>query len=56
VRDRLRNGSSVLSHVSEGASALVVGTWGHGQIVGALLGLVSEYVVHHAHSSTTVVR
>jgi nucleotide-binding universal stress UspA family protein len=47
---------SVLSDVSEGASALVVGTRGRGQIVGALLGSVSEYVVHHAHCTTTVVR
>jgi nucleotide-binding universal stress UspA family protein len=46
----------VLSDVSEGAPALVVGTRGHGQIVGALLGSVSEYVVHHAHCTTTVVR
>jgi nucleotide-binding universal stress UspA family protein len=46
----------VLSDVSEGASALVVGTSGRGQLVGALLGSVSEYVVHHAHCTTTVVR
>ena len=46
----------VLSDVSEGASALVVGTRGRGLIVGALLGSVSEYVVHHAHCTTTVVR
>jgi nucleotide-binding universal stress UspA family protein len=46
----------VLSDVSESASALVVGTRGHGQIVGAVLGSVSEYVLHHAHCTTTVVR
>jgi nucleotide-binding universal stress UspA family protein len=46
----------VLSDVSEGASALVLGTRDHEQIVGALLDLVSEYAVHHAHCTTTVVR
>ncbi len=46
----------VLADVSEGASELVVGTRGHGQIVGAVLGSVSEYVLHHAHCTTTVVR
>ncbi len=46
----------VLADVSEGASALVVGTRGHGQLVGAVVGSVSEYVVHHAHCTTTVVR
>ena len=46
----------VLSDVSEGASALVVGTRGRGQIVGAVLGSTSEYVLHHAHCITTVVR
>ena len=46
----------VLAEISEGASALVVGTRGHGQIVGAVLGSVSEYVLHHAHCITTIVR
>jgi nucleotide-binding universal stress UspA family protein len=46
----------VLSDISGGASALVVGTRGRGQIVGAVLGSTSEYVVHHAHCITTVVR
>jgi nucleotide-binding universal stress UspA family protein len=46
----------VLAEVSEGAFALVVGTRGRGQIVGAVLGSVSEYVLHHAHCITTIVR
>jgi nucleotide-binding universal stress UspA family protein len=46
----------VLADLSEGASALVVGTRGHGQIVGHILGSVSEYVLHHARCTTTVVR
>jgi nucleotide-binding universal stress UspA family protein len=46
----------VLSEVSEGASGLVVGTRGRGHIVGAVLGSVSEYVLHHAHCTTTIVR
>ena len=46
----------VLADVSEGASALVVGTRGHGQLVGHVLGSVSEYVLHHAHCITTIVR
>jgi len=46
----------VLADTSEGASALVVGTRGHGQIVGHVLGSVSEYVLHHAHCITTIVR
>ncbi len=46
----------VLADVSEGASALVIGTRGRGQMVGAVLGSVSEYVLHHAHCVTTIVR
>jgi nucleotide-binding universal stress UspA family protein len=45
-----------LADLSADASALVVGTRGHSQAVGILLGSVSEYVVHHAHCTTTVVR
>jgi nucleotide-binding universal stress UspA family protein len=41
---------------SEGALALVVGTRGHEDIVGARLGSVSEYVVHYATCTTIVVR
>ncbi len=46
----------VLVDMSETASALVVGTRGHGHLAGMLLGSVSEYVVHHAACTTTVVR
>jgi nucleotide-binding universal stress UspA family protein len=46
----------VLSNASDGASELVVGTRGHGHVVGTMLGSVSEYVLHHAHCMTTVVR
>lgn len=46
----------VLADLSEGAAALVVGTRGRGHIVGAVLGSVSEYVLHHGHCVTTIVR
>ncbi len=46
----------VLSDISEGASTLVVGTRGRGQLTGAVLGSISNFVVHHAHCTTTVVR
>lgn len=45
-----------LVELSEGATALVVGTRGHGHLVGMLLGSVSEYVAHHAPCTTTIVR
>lgn len=45
-----------LTKVSQGATALVVGTRGHGKVGGLLLGSVSEYVLHHATCTTIVVR
>jgi nucleotide-binding universal stress UspA family protein len=46
----------VLSDISEGASTLVIGTRGSAQVVGTVLGSISEYVVHYAHCTTTIVR
>jgi nucleotide-binding universal stress UspA family protein len=46
----------VLVEASKAASAIVVGTRGHGQLAGMILGSVSEYVVRHAACTTTVVR
>jgi nucleotide-binding universal stress UspA family protein len=46
----------VLVAISETASSLVVGARGHGHLTGMILGSVSEYVVHHAACTTTVVR
>jgi nucleotide-binding universal stress UspA family protein len=46
----------VLVDQSMDASLLVVGTRGHSALVGMMLGSVSEYVVHHARCTTTVVR
>jgi nucleotide-binding universal stress UspA family protein len=45
-----------LTRLSKGAAALVVGTRGHKELTGLLLGSVSEYVLHHAGCTTIVVR
>ena len=45
-----------LTRLSDGATALVVGTRGHSEVVGIFLGSVSQYVLHHATCNTIVVR
>jgi nucleotide-binding universal stress UspA family protein len=45
-----------LVRLSNGATALVVGTRGHSEIAGVFLGSVSQYVLHHAPCNTIVVR
>ena len=46
----------ILVSASEHAAELVVGTRGHGHLRCLILGSVSEYVLHHASCTTTVVR
>lgn len=47
--------AETLVHVAEGAELLVVGTRGHGGLVGALLGSVSQHVIAHAACPVVVV-
>ncbi|MDR3648705.1 MAG: universal stress protein [Acidimicrobiales bacterium] len=46
----------VLLDAARGASLLVVGSRGHGEFTGMLLGSVSEHCVGHARCPVTVVR
>ena len=45
-----------LIEASKGASLLVVGSRGHGEFVGMLIGSVSEYCATHAHCPVVVHR
>jgi nucleotide-binding universal stress UspA family protein len=47
---------TVLVHESEGAVLVVVGTRGHGDLAGTLLGSVASRVTAHAHCPVVVVR
>ncbi len=50
------NPSPILVDVSKGASLLVVGSRGHGEFTGMLLGSVSERCATHAHCPVLVFR
>ena len=47
--------AGVLLERSEGAELVVMGTRGHGGFVGALLGSVTQHVIHHASCPVVVV-
>jgi len=46
----------VLSELSEDASLVVVGTRGHGELVGMFVGSVGLHLLTHAHCPVVVVR
>ena len=48
--------AEVLANASTGAELLVVGSRGHGEVSGMLLGSVSDYCVTHAHCPVLVMR
>ena len=50
------NAPQILIDASDGADLLVVGSRGHGEFVGALLGSVSSHCVHHAACPVVVLR
>jgi nucleotide-binding universal stress UspA family protein len=50
------NPAQTLLDLAKGADLLVVGSRGHGGFAGALLGSVSQHVVHHAPCPVVVVR
>lgn len=58
VETRIETGDprEVLRELSRGTDLLVVGSRGHGEIAGLLLGSVGQYLVTHAHCPVTVVR
>ena len=58
VRSTLIKGhpAPVLINASRGAELLVLGSRGHGEFVGMLLGSVSEHCVTHAHCPVLVLR
>lgn len=48
--------AKVLVDASKGAELLVVGSRGHGELAGLLVGSVSEHCVGHAHCPVLVMR
>jgi nucleotide-binding universal stress UspA family protein len=58
IRSRLveRPAGQALTELAEGADLLVVGSRGHGELAGTLLGSVSQHCVHHAPCPVVVIR
>jgi nucleotide-binding universal stress UspA family protein len=58
VKPRLLNGhpAPILVETSEGADLLVVGSRGHGEFVGMLIGSVSEHCATNAHCPVLIHR
>lgn len=58
IRTRVLQGNpaAALLRAAKDAELLVVGSRGHGGFVGALLGSVSQYCVHHATCPVVVIR
>ncbi len=50
------NPSPILADASKGASMLIVGSRGHGEFTGMLLGSVSQHCATHAHCPVLVYR
>jgi nucleotide-binding universal stress UspA family protein len=48
--------AATLVEASLGAELLVVGSKGHGEFAGMLLGSVSDYVAHHARCPVVIIR
>ena len=46
----------VLDHESRTASLLVVGSRGHGEFIGMLLGSMSEFLATHARCPVVIIR
>jgi nucleotide-binding universal stress UspA family protein len=46
--------AQLLVHVAKGADLLVIGSRGHGEFVGMLIGSVGEYCATHAHCPVLV--
>lgn len=58
VEERVVHGTalSVLEAESGAASLVVLGSRGHGELTGILIGSVSEYLATHAHCPVVIVR
>jgi nucleotide-binding universal stress UspA family protein len=48
--------AELLTRTSEGADLLVLGSRGHGEVSGMVLGSVSDYCATHAHSAVLIMR